>query len=193
LAQFRAFLGLAIVDQDRDITFLFPQLLEALERLIVNQRLGEVHRVDAARGRARQDVYNEPRSNGVVGLYLCRISYLGRSGEDLPQLTIHEPRAAEILESQRGLLLAVVGLLHSRRAHQLEELLGHPIHVDGERYTAVHHDRETHLLREVDLGRRFGFHVGPHYLDPVALSFAILARTHLSPPSIEGKHMAMNS
>src|SRR5205823_6332199 len=57
---------LPIVDQQCDVGFLDPQFLHAVDLLVVDQGLGQVDRIDAAGGGARQDIKDEAGPDGGI-------------------------------------------------------------------------------------------------------------------------------
>ena len=95
-----ALYALGVVQQRRDVTVVDPQPRQLLDRLVVGERLGQEDTVDAARGRARQDVDDDPALDGAVRSTAAP----GFSPSRRRQVAVHALGAAELVvgQVQRG-------------------------------------------------------------------------------------------
>ena len=139
--------GLALVEQIVDVGLVDPKVAQGVDVLAVRERLREKHRVDSPRRGPRQDVDDKP------ALYLVRVR---------PRV-VACPLATDLAVDPLAVLelsVAEVELLtirrRRRRTNQPIEFLDYAVDVDGQRDTAVHHDREAHLLRRVVRRTVFG-------------------------------------
>ena len=142
---------LAVVHEPAEVALRQPQAAQLVERLHVRECLGEEHAVDAARGRAREDVHHEARAHVAVQLRVeLRAQRIGAAHAPA-QFAVHgvERREPE-LGNQRGARRAAQRLGRRRRAHEVQQLLRDAVDVDGERNAAVEHDGEPHLAVGVD-------------------------------------------
>jgi hypothetical protein len=131
----------ALVQEALEAGALDPHLREVVDARVVRERLGEGDAVDAPRGRARYDVDHEACGDPPVGRRGAR--YRHEPG-DAPVDRLG-PVGIDGAEAALVLLRAVVAR-RGRRAHQVEELPGDAVHVDGERHSTVEHDGEPDLL-----------------------------------------------
>ena len=132
-------------EQDRHVAFVKPELPETIQRTSPGQATGQADPVDAAGRGTRDDVQHHGErialvgqrvERGEIGLLTVVIRpalHLGRTGE--PALRIKIRLRIGVIERSCG-------------AHELVKLLGHAVHVDGQRDTAVADQPQPDLLNE---------------------------------------------
>ena len=115
-------------EQAVDVALLQPEVAQAVLRQVVGQGLGEEDAVDAAGGGAGDRVdeharHARPRARS------------GRRG----------PRSTRRADARRQLVRRHVGLQGARGEHEVVQLAGDAVHVDGERDAAVADQAEPQL------------------------------------------------
>ena len=108
-----------------DVAALDPDVAQLLLGPVVRQRLCQIDAVDAARGRAGDDIDHHARAHAMLVVLLY----------EAEQPPIHALRRRVVVRTESS-------VLERRRLHQAMQLLGHAVHVDGERDAAVQHDGE---------------------------------------------------
>ena len=118
-----------------DVAALDPDVAQLVLGPIVRERLRQVDAVDAARGRAGDDIDDHARAHAMLVA-------LAHEAEQFP---IHALGRRVVVRTESL-------ILERRRLHQAVQLLGRAVHVDGERDAAVQHDGEPDLAHPARLG-----------------------------------------